>query len=337
MSGEQFKIYKLKIKSNGYYQLPLSEVYVTREIVDKVTKETKNLGHRKIVYVKGAPSIWEEDISGNLSPKQVWFEKGLLYVPINDLNLIKIMELHPWLNVKYELVDEEKEFNEKLESLRFKTKIGSIVEESDEEKQKAISIALFGVMALAWGPAKCEYELRLFAENNPLKLQETLNGKDYQTKYLAALAFAKNIVTDSMGKDAVIWNDSSRGVIVKVAKGQNGINTLADFLSERTDESLLVLQTLTDKVKKAEINLKEKDTSKDEVLAEKDKEIALLREQLAAKNTPAEDGNVDTVDNEEQKLLELRAKFEDVVGPVPNNMKNNIEWLTDKINAKEAE
>jgi hypothetical protein len=48
---------------------------------------------------------------------------------------------------------------------------------------------------------------------------------------------------------AVVWNDENQGVVLHLAKGENGIAKLWELLSFNTDESRLILQEIDIRLK----------------------------------------------------------------------------------------
>ncbi len=325
MAKSKFKIFKLKkTKTQGGFQLPLTNVLLERYV------DGESVGHRKIKYVPGTKSIWEEDLSGDLKPVEIWFENGKCIVPLADKNKIKILESHPWLDKHYELFDKEAQAVKELEAYKTKAEALKLVDEADINKLKAISIAFFGSHALNWESSSCELELRKFAEANPSKLIQEMKTKEYESKYIAALSFAKNIVGYGMGKTNLVWKDSTNGEIMKISKGENGISALANFLSKNTEGSLVLIQDISEKIKKLEIDLP-KDESVNTVISKKDLEIAELKRQLADKT------NSDlSPQEEEEKLIVARSKYIDLYDKkVANAYKNNLEWIEEKIKAKQ--
>jgi len=312
----KYNIYRLKSgKSQGAWQLPLTEI-----LIDRI-KDNKKVGLRKLKFVPGTDSFWAEDLVGDLKPVQIWFENGRLIVPKADKIQNELLQIHPFFNVDYELFDKEAEAKQKLAGLRAKDEVINLIANSDSDKIIATAMAVFGTQALSWDESSCELQLREFAEANPLKLSNELNSKTYESKYLSALAFGKGLVRTNLGKTAIIWNNSTEGEILKLARGENGISKLGELLSKRTDESELLLQAIGEGLDKISMNIPKKEKSSD---SDKDKEIAALKKQLAeaSKEEPKEESGL----SELQK--EYKDKFEK---DVPLRFKNDIDWIQNKL------
>jgi len=308
-------VYKLTNgKTKGGWQLPLSEVDITKY------EDGKDVGLRRIRYVKGVKSFFKEDQSGDLKPLQIWFDNGELIVPKVDKLTNELLRRHPWYGKFYELYDANREADKKLSELRVKGEARKLIEESDKEKLKAIALAIFGINAFAWGDSKCELELLKYADTNPTQLQNELKSKDYESKYLAALAFSQNIVTTNPGKTTVIWNDSTKGVILRLAKGESGIHKLGELLSTRTDESELILQEIGARLDKKTVKVKK---SQSEIIKEQKRENARLKAELKALKA-----SKTAVKSELVEATEIYKKW--YLKEVPVNKKNDLEWILQK-------
>lgn len=304
---EKNNIYKLTSgKTKGGWQLPLTDI-----LIQKI-KDGKNEGLRKIKYVPGTNSFWAEDLHGELKPKQVWFNNGKLVVPKADKLLNELLKIHPFNKKHYKLVDKEKDAQDKLDAFRAKDEVITLIANSEVEKIVATAMAIFGNIALNWTDSTCELELRKYAEKDPTKLTKELNSKTYESKYLSALAFSKRVVMENLTKTAVIWNDSTEGEILKLARGERGITRLGDLLSKKTEESEMILRAIGEKLKLSDVDL-----SGDE----KDDEIARLKEELAE----AKGKTNDTLDVIRKKYKE---KFDK---EVPPRFKNDPEWIEKKL------
>lgn len=328
-------IYKL---SDGLtpvsWQLPLKGLTLKKfeKVLNKDTgkEEEVFVGKRRVKYVEGTNSIFEEDLKGDYVARSIWFEHGELYVDKDDTLLNYILQNHPWYDKKFYLWSEENELKQELEKHRLRDKIRDLISNSEQEKLKAIAIALFGVSAVDWSNDKSEIELRKYSDKKPLELEAEFSSKTYESKYLSALAFTKGLVENNLGQTAVVWNDTTKDVIVYVGKGENGINKLGEFLSEKSEESLIVLQTINERIKKLEMNLpkKEKDVAK--TIKDKDAEIEALKKQLAE----AQKGGVQSSTNgaDDSELAELQAKYKEKEGKeVPPRFKNDKEWIAKKL------
>ena len=334
-------IYKqLNGKTKGDWQLPLAEAFANKQ-----SKDGEELGYRKLAYSPGSGTIWDEDLSKEAKRESIWFRNGELRVASNNIILNKILKTHGWFGIHYGIFNKNSEDKKVLDELRFKTSVTNLIDDAEEDKLKAIALAVFGRPAFNWGFDTCELELRKYADESPLKLKAELEHDNYESKYLAALAFNKNIVKHNIGKTLVVWNDSTEGIILRLSKGEQGVHKLGNYLSERTDESLSLLQEIGDRIEKLEISLQKTDPNKDlkaeklkiqqekEDLAKERLELESLRKQLQESKNGTLD--IDVEETTELTLEQAREKYTELLGKVPNNKKNDTEWLLSKI--KEAQ
>ena len=312
-------VYKLKKKSIGDWELPIKDI-----LLNKIEKGV-DLGGRQIKYIKGAKSIWAEDLPDFSKSEKAWFSKGFLFIPNSNKNLSKIANEHPYKDLHYVLFDKKADARKELEALKAKDDIIHEISNATTERIVATAMAVFGQQAFAWDEGTCELELRKYADKDPTKLKNELNSKTYESKYISALAFAKGVVRNNLGKTAVIWNDDLQGEILKLARGENGIVKLGEFLSKRTDESEFLLQSISTILKEREIQAPKKAASTE---SEKDKEIAALKKQLEL----SKKGQTASETASEATLEELQHKYkEKFQKDVPWRFKNVSDWIQKKL------
>jgi hypothetical protein len=298
-------------KKTGSWQLPLTEVLIEKVI------NGESFGLSKVKYVPGMKTFFAEDISDNLTGQNIWFENGDLRVPKADIVKNELLQAHPWFGKHFELFSKDAIDTKRLSALRAKNNARKLIEESDKEKIKAIALAVFGQAAFIWSEDTCELELLQYADSDPEKLERELADKNYESRYIAALAFSKNIVKANVGKTSVIWNDTTEGVILRLAKGESGIHKLGELLSVNNEGSLLIMQEISARLEKLEI-------TPAKIQDDKDKEIEALKAELLKikqKETP----NPEL----EEAIKQFSEKFNKVV---PINKKNDLDWILSKLN-----
>lgn len=315
----EYNIYRLKgdfSQSRGV-QLPIKGQFIEKFVTENNKKISK--GRKRIVYVKGSDSIFLEDKVGDLKPMQLWFRFGDLRIEKTDIVGNELLQKHDWYGKRYELWSEEKETQRSLETERAKSKARQLIDDAGEDKMKAIALAVFGPEAIVWSDEKCELRLRQEAEVDPITLKAKMTSGNYQAKLLAGLAFVKGVVKENQNRTAVIWEDS-QGVIIKLAKGENGIEELGRFLSKNTEESQEVLQSIGDRVEDLIIET-------EKVEADKDAEIAELKAKLASYEKEKASTSEGLTEIQEAREA-FKEKFKK---DVPNNMKNNLVWLKNQL------
>jgi len=308
-------VYKLKSKRKGIFELPIEGINIERKV------NGENVGARSIKYIPGAKSFWADDLDKNLKSEKVWFINGFLFVPKSDKNLTEIAKRHPFLGRHYLLHDKEADAKRQLEEEKAKDEIINMISGSDKARIIATSMAIFGQSSLTLTESELELKLRQYAKSSPIKLKNELSSKTYESKYISALAFGKGVVRTNFGKTSIIWNDQTEGEILKLARGESGIEKLGELLSKRTDESETLLHAIGSKLDQKSINTSKKES----VISEKDKQIAELKKQL-------EEANNKNKIELNQELTSLRGEYKNKFKKdVPLRFKNDTEWMKNKL------
>lgn len=326
-----------------------------------------------IDYFKGSHSYFEEDNAKTIFEREaVVFEYNdilndpacEIQVPKSNKVLINYLRVHPYNGIHYAEHNPEQIAEEKSKNL---DKVGEAFEilskETSDIRVQAMAVAILGAEFASKTLAECSAALKEIAIKNPDKILEKNNNEtNFEAKFLSALAFQANVVKEGEGGTSVIWNDENRGVIIRLAQGQRGLDKLAELFTQSDDESRNLLQAISEKanvVTKAEVFsvqeaqiLKEDNAKKDQVLedykaknAEMEAELAELRAfKEAQKSTNSTQNNfmqsTTSEDTENVKLDDLtleeiqKAYVEMFKKDLPPAQKNNKEWILGKL--KEA-
>lgn len=338
------------------WELPLRNIFLPR-VVDAATGQTAD---KLVHYLLGAPSIWAEDYKGDKKPIEAeYFENGILEVQESNVLLIEILAKHRFNNVHYELFDNDVQAQTKLDDFIIRDQASELVNTSDDLKIKALALVLIGQETISWTALRCKAELKEKAYTAPKSILDEADKPNYEVKYLVGLAYLQELIKDNETQTAVVWKDTN-GVIIRIAVGESGIDKMTEFLSVKSESSLLTLQRLGELSKKIEgekIQVLDAvavvpvvDTKSAAIISAKDQEIAELRALLATKNaapivpvaiqvdqTTAEvEAGAEltaTLADEPVKTLEdLRGEYFDKTGnTVPVNKKNDVNWLLSQL------
>ena len=350
-------IYRLKEdRTPESWELPLRNIFLPR-VVDE---NTGMIADKLIHYLPGAPSIWAEDYQGDKKPFEAeYFENGVLEVPVSNVLLIEILAKHRFNGIYYELFDNDVQAQTKLDDFIIRDQASELVNTSDDLKIKALALVLIGQETISWTALRCKAELKEKAYTNPRSILDEADKPNYQVKYLVGLAYLQELIKDNDTQTAVVWKGTN-GVIIRIAVGESGIDKMTEFLSVKSESSLLTLQRLGELgTKLEEQKIKALDTSvlapvvdtkSAAIISAKDQEIAELRALLAATKAPlvavetiqvdqttaevkADAALITTLDDEPVKTLEdLRGEYFDKTGnAVPVNKKNDINWLLSQL------
>lgn len=326
------------------WELPLRNMYFPRT-KDGVTTD------KAVHYLKGSPSIWAEDYKGDKEPLgAVYFEDGVLEVDATDTLLLEILNIHRFKDVHYEIFDADANSEKKMVDFELKERALDIVNVVDDVKVKALALVLIGSETLNWTALHCRAELKDRAFTTPKLILDEAEKPNYEVKYQIGLSYLEGTIKDNATQTAVLWTDTD-AIIIRLAVGENGLDKMTEFLSIKSEESMLTLQRLGEKSQKLDdtvltekFNKEFAQVDKKELYA-KDAEIAELKRMLAEKVTPvvvpvvnenvAEKKEVvaaDADDKKELTLQELQAQYADKYKKqVPNNKKTDTAWIMQQL------
>jgi hypothetical protein len=321
----------------------------------------KNGVAKFINYWPGSNSIFDEDNKESIvKPKAVIFryndiisDPGVeIVVPNENKVLIDYLKAHPYFNIHYKIHNQNEIDEQKSQDYDKIEEALSLIKETDDTKVQAIALAVFGIDAYGWLPSKAKASLKEKAVTSPAYVIEQLGSSDYYSKYLAALAVYSGIIEEDYTRSAVVWNDSQKGTILAIAKGESGILKLAELLASESHESKVLLQEIGTRID-AKNSSERKFTASDNLTnaapVKSEKEIA----DEAIEKYKASLG--DNVKTEEQLRAEIRAEilaevanntgnvssetieqiqelYKEVTGnEAPARFKNDADWLKAKI------
>ncbi len=334
-------IFRLNLqgKTPSTWSLPQSNVMAPKD----------EKGNKFIAYYPGEDSCFVEDIvakNKDLRPADVpLFEYNVsskqteLAVDEKNIALIRYLKTHPWFGVKYSIFSKDGQAKKDLTEFENVEKALELIKESDELKVQAISMAIFGLSSFNKSYTQCAAELKAKAIREPLVIIQAMEATNYETKYVSGLAFVSNIIKLNPTHTAIVWADSSEGVILHVAQGENGLDKLTNFLTNETKEAQVLLQEFNTRLERKE-RMAARSEDADKVINEKDAEIAELKRQLAESNKPTapivnEKVTEDLEENasEEKSTLEqlqedYKLKFK---SEVPIRYKNDEVWIAKKL------
>lgn len=299
---KSFKYRLMEGKKPVSWSLPLKQVLLKNP-----------MGRQKhIHYIQSADTIFVEDYKGDEKPKKIIFEDGLLLANPDDKNLLEILNKHPWYGKKYERIDEDKDAEKELDLIEKKEIALSKVNIADATERKAHAFVLLGQSVTDYSEKRIKAELKKLADKDPQKVITEMAKENYQNKYIACLAILRGVIVVNETRTAISWEKGD--VIVRVAVGHNPIDRLADFLSEDTEDAVMTLQTIGEKIKRA-MNLSKMNQGEEEIKS------AIENKSLDA--LPLED---------------IHTIYVNTVGKnVPLSKKNDKEWLIERINSLQEE
>ncbi|MFH6944631.1 hypothetical protein [Flavobacterium sp. FlaQc-50] len=324
-------------------------------------------GRKLINYFPGSDSYFVEDQTSDIKAEEVIFMYNDILtdpateieVSVDNTALIGYLKAHPFFNLHYKIHNEDMLSEEKLQALDKVERAFELIKETDDLKIKAMALVVFKIDAHGWSAVKAKAELKEKATKDPEVIIKALEADNYQTKYLAALAFYSGIVTDNATRTAVVWNDDNQFEILKLAVGENGIQKLTEKLCVSDDESNLILQQIGTKLDalntpKAEATNITPVTTSNAAPTKSEAEIAEeaierykasltpvkseaeiraeIEKEYGAKNLGSGTSDAELEGND---LSRAQAQYKELFGKdVANLKKNDLKWINEQIALK---
>lgn len=295
------------------YQLPIKGMMLKRPHKNGEPNATGSL--KKIHYISGVDSIFQEDYEGDEKPQKIYFEDGFLDVHRDNKPLLTILKLHPWNNVQYEMVDEDATAEKELTNYELIEKAIAKVNISNEEELKANGLILLGSSVIEMSETRVRAALKKRAFETPKELLEEMSTSNYKAKYAGALAVLRGTLMINPTRTAVTWPNGQ--IVVSVAAGVDPIEKLGSFLSGNDDAAMITLQEIGERSKRA-YNVK--------TTIDLSEEINDVISQKKASNGLSLDSD-DEVGLEEATTM-FKERFDK---DVPNNKKNDLKWIMSKL------
>lgn len=296
------------------FQIPINNILYPKRL------ESGQKVRKKIHYIPGVESIYVEDYKGDQKKEQIWLTDGFLDVHPENASLLKILSMHPWNGIKFEIVDKESKAIKELEEFE---KIELALEKVNitlDDEAKATALVIVGEGLVSATNKEIRASLKRMAHKSPQILLDEFNKPGYKAKYSAALAIMRGVVVVNPTATGVTWPDGK--LIIPVAVGKNPIDTLGQFLNENTEQSLVTLQTIGNLIKRSYIkNIPV--TAEEEI-----QEVIQDKTVVAKKEVIAESTETETeVEVETELEIARRLYKEQYNRDVPPNMKNKLDWL----------
>ncbi|KZE74352.1 hypothetical protein AV926_17665 [Myroides marinus] len=311
-----------------------------------------------INYYKGNDSIFTEDVlaeNKEIKPSKlpVFYKNDVtgkteLRVNETDTNLIQLLKAHSWYGKKYEIYSLEKESENALAEYDLKLKAADLVKDLDDLELRSKAMVVFGLHAMQWQIPVANHKLKEMAFNNPKEIINKLEAKDFESQYISAQAYVEGIVKNNQGQTKVVWTDTEE-TILTLAVGEVGNIELGNFLNNGSDQAVNTLQAIAHKLGIDSNTTTASVSLDDSLIKEKDAEIKRLQEQITQKeaDTSKDDliaqlqaqlaeaskgGNEEIVVVPETSgdltLEEAQAKYLDKFGKeVGPRFKNDIDWI----------
>jgi hypothetical protein len=276
-----------------------------------------NYGMKRVHYIPGVESIFVEDYTGDERPVKPVFEDGLLEVHKDNKSLLTLLYSLPEYNSLYERVDEDAKAGRDLDRMELVEKALAKVNITDATELKAHALMLIGSKVNTFTDKQVRASVKKKAFDTPEDVISEMNTKNYNAKYVGALATLKGVIEVNETRTKVSWANTGQ-TIVSVAAGQDPISKLGEFLASDNEQAIITLQEIGEQIKRSYI-----------------KKVAPMAEQEikdVLKTNINDEGGEDN-ESDEPLIENARMLYKEMYDKnVPINKKNDLEWINTKLN-----
>lgn len=216
---------------------------------NNVLVEDGNSGLKRIRYARGANTIFDDEIPEMLKTTPIDFVEGKFEAPIADKVLNRYLKAHPEFNVKYKLLDPDKDAEEALEKIDLVDEAKSKLKSLSKDKQIALAAVIFGDRYIrGWKDARIRLELNKFLSDVDSEMEPGVSKTQYflnkvddphtEVQFLVLQALREEVIALSADKKSVLWKRDG-GIILHVAVGENPVKKMADLLISKEGETTL--------------------------------------------------------------------------------------------------
>lgn len=313
MSDLKYNIYRLiNGKTEGSFSIPRAMV------------EVEGVGLQYINYFPGGKSILESENEGRM-PESVYFDESnqidplQIVVPVSNKQLNDFLQKHPMFGKEYEVFSEDIQAQRNIEKFQKVNKAFSLIDATNPIKIQSTALVVYGMEVYGASATICQAKLMETAQNSPdLIIDKIEKNAEYEGNFIAAMAFYSNIVKENDFNTAVVWADGLNAEIVQIPVGDKGVEVLGQFLSRGTEASTITMQKIGQKLEGRTATT----TNVEDVISEKDKEIAELKKLLAEKNNPAPVATTETLVAITEEVKEVVVVDSETVGPIAPSEKD---------------
>lgn len=243
-----FKTYILtEQRRNPSWQLRHNNVFI----------EDAKKGLRKIRYARGAKSIFDDEIPEVLRSTPIDFADGKYEAAEADKVLNKYLQSHPEFNVKFKLLDPNRDAEIELEKIDLVDQAKEKLRSLNKAKRTAMAAILFSDRVVqTWSDERIRLELNKYLSDTEKQVAPGVSRTQYfiekieepstEVQFLVMQALRENVLAVSTDKTSVRWGKDG-GVILPIAVGENPVAKMAELLLSKEGET--TLQELGKRVK----------------------------------------------------------------------------------------
>lgn len=242
MKKQEFKdrMYRLKgdvsplsytIQSRNHPQYPLMHF-----------DEEKGV-NRVLRYASNQKSPFEDEQDGNAITPPIVFEDGQLFVPKQNQVLQLFLSIHPFSNILFEEVDNEKEALSEVDNLN--AEVDALIEAKSLpiDQLESVYRVIFGKDPTIISTAELKRDILIYAKRESKEFLRIISDPELKYQATINLFFEKNILS-LRNNDKEVWFNTSgnKKKMMSVPFNEDPIVATARYL--KTDEGIEILKAL---------------------------------------------------------------------------------------------
>ena len=198
---------------------------------------------RALRYARNQQSPFEDEQDGNAILEPIVFEDGFLTVPKSNQALQKFLDLHPAKDVKYSLVDKNKEASEVLEDLNLEADALIAARELSIDQIEAVTRVAFGTDPSTITSSELRRDILLFAKQNPAAFLQVVGDSSLHIDSMIQSFFDKGVLAFRKNKKEVFFNTpTNKKRMLVIPFGEDPLYVVSSYL--QSDDGLDVLEFL---------------------------------------------------------------------------------------------
>jgi hypothetical protein len=231
------------------YSIPKGGGIIATIKSEAIIYDSETNTNRQIRYCPNEASVFVDEQSSFAVRKHVVFEGGLLYVPVEEPNLQKFLDLHPGNRANggglFEEVNTEHKAEVDInEEFILHDAIGLVRNKSIDE---LMPVAIYLGIDTNQKNAELKRELLLEARGNPKRFIDLFDNPTVNARAVVTKAVDYQILLAKA--DGMWWFDSNR-LIIACPAGQDAISVMTQFCM--TEKGSSTYETLKEELRKSE-------------------------------------------------------------------------------------
>ncbi len=203
----------------------------------------EKLGYeREMQYTENQPTLFVDEMKGDIRPGRIVFRNGGLFVPKNKVTLQKMLSVyHPWKNKIFREVQPQLAAKNELENINLEVDALIAAREMDIDLVEAIMRVQNGSKVSKMTSKELNRDIMVFAKKNPKLLLDLMQDDNIHLRNLGIKSVEQNIIMLSDDQRTFSWRSNGRKLL-NVPFEDHPYSALASWF--KTDEGMEVLQSV---------------------------------------------------------------------------------------------